>query len=189
MAIYFLRHGKTPATIGNKLNWWEIDQPLATDWLVDFESVDFRDKLISLNIQTIISSPLKRAIQTAKIVSKLFWNNIDIKLEPFFQEQKFWDYSGKSFDEILCWKVWYDMGNISLLYRTSPPNWESWIDFVDRVRNWYNNIEDKNKNILIVSHGWVYRAFMEILKWESSEKVLLNKDYRIQTLEIKPLIF
>lgn len=186
--IYFIRHGKTKTTIEKKLNWWEIDEALDETAFSDFENKEFIEKIKKLNIELIVVSPLKRAFETAKIIKNYLDSTVELITDERFKEQMFGEFSWKEVDKILLENPWYDLSNISLLYRMGNNFWESRYDFVWRVKEWFEELKSLRKNILIVSHGWVYRALMQVISGKSDLETLSDINYRLSTLEIKNII-
>ena len=96
--ITFLRHGESIANANSLLQGqsdWNlspkgIDQAneLATNWLVNNKSFDL-----------IISSPLKRASETARIISQQL--QLPLIFDPVWSERAFGVYEGKSYEEII----------------------------------------------------------------------------------------
>lgn len=100
-------------------------------------------------IDIIISSPLKRAKQTAEIINKQI--NCSIIYKEELSERNFGEFEGKKkteFDFSSCWS-----------YRKNL-RYEKAENIKDLFKRIYNALEDiinkyQGKNILIVSHGGV----------------------------------
>ena len=107
-------------------------------------------------------SPLKRAIQTAKALSK-FVTYSNVIIEKKLIEQNFGDWSGKKISEV--WEVLKKSKtkhNFSFISPdVSPPNGESFKEQSRRVGIWLENLNLlENKNIVIISHAGTIRSIL-----------------------------
>ncbi|MCT4508765.1 MAG: histidine phosphatase family protein [Tepidibacter sp.] len=161
----FIRHGLTLDNESMKLSGF-IDSKLSDTGKnqVKKTSIRLKDEKIDL----IYSSPLKRAINTAKEISKT--NNIDINICDEFKEMNFGDFEGLTFKEIeYNHKEEYErLKNESFKYNF--PNGENMIGFHDRIAKKIDDIikTQDDKTVLIVSHAGVIRACLSHL---------INKDH------------
>ena len=143
--IYIVRHGKTDwntkkITVGRKdvpLNDEGIKQANVTSKLIDNYDIDL-----------IICSPLKRAIETANIVNKN--KKVDIIYDDRIIERNLGALEGKPYttDNDRLWDI-----NIN----TSDFNIESMVEFKERVYSFIDELvkQYKDKNVLLVTHGGV----------------------------------
>lgn len=74
MKLYFARHGRTDANANSPISG-EIDEPLNSEGTI--QANDLAELLGDVHFDAIITSPLKRAYQTAEIVDK--YHNISIR--------------------------------------------------------------------------------------------------------------
>lgn len=145
MKLYFVRHGQTNANVSmtNGQSIAEFDEPLNQKGIQQAERLakDLKD----IEFDAIISSPLKRAIQTAEIVNR--YHHLPIKEDDAWRERQ-----ADTYIDANSWQDLFDFDkNITV------KNSESLQDFFNRV---YSAIDDvktkyKNKTILVVSHGGV----------------------------------
>ncbi len=154
MRIYLIRHGMTLENIQQRY----IGQG---DYLLCEEGINSLKKInIDVNFDYIISSPLSRCVDTAKIV----FNNHKISLlEEDFAEIDFGNFEGKTYqqlkndNEYISWIS--DFKNIAI------PNGESYKEFRCRVLNAFNKLVTDIKlekcNIGVVTHGGVIRTIIE----------------------------
>ncbi len=151
----FIRHGLTLDNESMKLSGF-IDSELSDMGKKQAKQTSIRLK--DEEIDLIYSSPLKRAMDTAKEISKI--NNVNINIFDEFKEMNFGDFEGLTFKEIESdHKEEYErLKNESFEY--SFPNGENMIGFHDRISNKIDHIikEQDGKTVLIVSHGGVIRA-------------------------------
>ena len=152
MKVYLMRHGET--------NW---NKEKKMQGMVDIELNDQgRKKAISnqkkfkkLNIDLIISSPLKRAKETAKLVSE--GTNTPIIYNEKLVERSYGNLEGKNYKGK---EIYENHDTYSLIENTNFENIERVKDLLKRVWEALDEIKEKypNKNILIVSHGGTSRA-------------------------------
>ncbi|MFR6328505.1 MAG: histidine phosphatase family protein [Eisenbergiella sp.] len=110
-----------------------------------------------LQIDIIVSSPLKRAVETSKIVAK--HNNISFYIEEFLIEQNYGIYEG------------VDRRNPQFLnnkrnFAYKYPNGESMMQVAYRVYGGIDKIrqEHQKKDILLITHGGVCRIIRTYFK-------------------------
>ena len=170
MKILFVRHGETnlnnprrmQGISDNELNENGIKQANIVKKIINNEDVDL-----------IIVSPLKRAMQTAEIINSKI--NKKIIIDDRIKEMDYGLLEGEIYSKDY-WNMGYDYKSI---------NGENILDFQERI---YKFIEDikvkyKNKNILIVSHGGVARIFRCYFEGIPEDRNLA--DYGIANCEIK----
>ena len=107
-------------------------------------------------------SPLKRAIQTAKALSKYVTYSKMIN-ENKLVEQNFGDWSGKKISEI--WEILKknkNRHNFSFISPgVSPPNGESFKELSKRVEIWVKHLDlSEGKSIVIISHAGTIRSIL-----------------------------
>ena len=160
--IYFVRHGETKA---NKLRLlfgqtnWDLTQKgrkqaaRAAGMLSEIVKKE--------NINLIISSPLKRAKSTAKIVAKktkikkiILDKDLTEKSEGNWEVKTFWQVRKQDPKNYYKW--------IKEPFKNRPPNGESIADLNKRVKRFYRTILNKylGKNIIVVCHSGPIRLFI-----------------------------
>lgn len=146
--LFIVRHGETDWNV-KKLLQGKTDIELNENGIKQAE--ELIDKLDFNNIDIVISSPLKRAKQTATIIVS---NRLDIKYDDLLIERGFGNYEGKPIEFDLIGKQWdYRLND-------SENEIESIQDCLKRAQQFIDKInkEYKDKNILIVSHGGFIKA-------------------------------
>jgi len=146
MDILLTRHGQTEWNVLKKvqgkadidLNETGIEQAVIT-----------AEKLKNEKIDLIISSPLKRALQTAKIINKT--KNLPIIIDHRISERDFGEFEGKETSEFNFKEFWNYKANKK--YEKA----ENIKEFFDRIYEFLDEIKEtyKNKRVLIVTHGGV----------------------------------
>ena len=144
MKIIFVRHGQTDANASSKsggsqteLNQKGIEQ--AKEVALELKGVD---------IDAIISSPLKRAYQTAEIINE--YHNKPIAVDDRLRELQTGAYV-----DMETWNRLFDFDTTETL-----KGGESLHDFFDRVHACITElaIAYVDKTVLVVSHGGVHHA-------------------------------
>ena len=145
--FYFVRHGQTVWNVQNKI-CGRTDIDLTEKGLEQAKALahEAADK----NLHLILSSPLKRAVKTAKIVSDTC--KISVITDERLIEQNYGLYEGvdgKNEDYLTMKR------NFAYKY----PEGESTMQVVCRIYGFLDEMKSKykDKNILIVSHGGVCR--------------------------------
>lgn len=147
MKLFVARHGQTVWNAQNKV--CGITDVELTEKGIE-QAKELADIVKKHNIDTIISSPLKRAIKTSQIVADK--NYITLQIEESLIEQNYGIYEGvdRKNDNFLANKR-----NFAYRY----PNGESMMQVAYRIYGLIDKIKEQyqGKNILIISHGGVCR--------------------------------
>ncbi len=153
MKLYVVRHGETIWNVENRVQGI-TDIPLTDKGRLD--ATLQKDFVKSLDIDVVISSPLDRAIETAKILTD---NKLPINTDDRIKERDWGLNEGAdidSVDRIDCWDV---------ILNTRVQNIESIQDFMYRVSSFLEDIKVryKDKKVLIVTHSAVIRVIHYLL--------------------------
>lgn len=146
--IYLVRHGQTDWNVEKKIQG-HIDIPLNNEGKQ--QALITADKLKKLKIDKIYSSDLLRTRETAKIISQYF--NVDIILDKRLRGINYGDLEGIPRTE-LNGEVWEVFNKNPEKLHAEPIR-----NVYNRIKNFFEEI-DKNKNILIVTHGGTLRVIM-----------------------------
>lgn len=95
MIIYLMRHGLIQSNRNKIYAGWS-DEELCQEGLADI--IEVSKKLKKLNIEKIYTSPIRRAVQTAKVVADFL--NKEIVIEENLQEMMLGPWEGLSEDEV-----------------------------------------------------------------------------------------
>lgn len=154
--IYVLRHGQTNFNIEGRLQGG-LDTPLNATGIQ--QAKDIIDTLLPLDIDTIYSSPLTRALDTSHIINKVLNVPNEIISVDFLKEITRGEYDGMLSSEVeaINPKV---LSNAFENFFEKPPKGESLGDVYLRVAACLPSvIEDTRwKNLLMVTHGITIRA-------------------------------
>lgn len=165
MLIYIVRHGETKANEQGYLQGWS-DDPLNVNGI---ELAEITGKgMREINFDECISSPLKRARQTAEIILK---NNINLKVPLFFdnriKEINMGSWERKKFRPGEC-----EVDEVQLrTFFTDPfsftgyPGGENIYDVCKRTQSFLKELiaRDDEKTYLVTTHGFALRAMLNCL--------------------------
>lgn len=167
MKLYFARHGQTNSnaqavnqpTVGN-------DEPLNEIGIQ--QASELAEQLKDVGFDVIISSPFKRALQTAEIVNK--HHNLSIDVDNAWQEIQ-----TNGYVDINTWNDLFDFDK-----STSNENTESLTSFFKRIYTALDKLiaEHDDRTVLIVSHGGVQHAL-----YAYANKLPLAGDMRISPMK------
>ena len=153
MKLYVVRHGETIWNVENRVQGI-TDIPLTDKGRLD--ATLLKDLVKDINIDVVISSPLDRAIETARILTD---GKYPINTDDRIKERDWGMNEGAdidSVDRIDCWDV---------ILNTRVQNIESIQDFMYRVSSFLEDIKVryKDKKVLLVTHSAVIRVIHYLL--------------------------
>ena len=153
MNLYVVRHGETIWNVERKVQGI-TDVPLTDKGRS--EAKELQDLISTLNIDVVISSPLDRARETAKI---LINSKLPINTDDRIKERDWGMNEGALIDTVDRWDCW------DVILNTKVQNIECIQDFMDRVSNFIEEIKikHKDKNVLVVTHSAVSRVIHYLL--------------------------
>ena len=153
MKLYVVRHGETIWNAENRVQGVS-DIPLTDKGRLD--ATLQKDFVKSLDIDVVISSPLDRAIETAKLLTD---NKLPINTDDRIKERDWGLNEGANIDEVDKWDCW------DLILNTRVQNIESIQDFMYRVSSFLEDIKVryKDKKVLLVTHSAVIRVIHYLL--------------------------
>ncbi|WP_353893885.1 alpha-ribazole phosphatase [Proteinivorax hydrogeniformans] len=160
MHLYIVRHGETDF---NKAGVYlgRTDCSLNEQGITQAKKIGCRLKKTKFDL--VISSPLKRCMETTKIITKR--EEKDILVEPRLMELDFGKWEGLDFKKVKkdypnSWKSWCKNWK-----HTTLPEGESFMDMYSRVRQVVSNVILKrdDSKVLIVSHKGCLQAITTIL--------------------------
>jgi len=169
--IYLVRHGESTLNIKKVYYGW-TDCDLSEDGIK--QANDVEKIMEKINYEYIISSPLKRALNTAQIINsekelinsnKKLISNKEIIIDNRLKEINFGDWENKTYKQLQSLNS--DIFNkwCNDWKNTSPPQGESFIDLYKRVVEFTNHLihNHKDENVLIVAHQGVLRIIVSYL--------------------------
>lgn len=156
MEIVFIRHGQTDVNKDNRLQGAQVDAELnerGREYAKKAAANFNEDKF-----DVVYSSPMKRAVETAKIFTK---GKKELKLDPRLLEFDFGDWDGKKMDEIA--RDYPDVvdpwGKVNRDYVKYALNGESYEEFDKRCGEFLDEMYQKytDQSVLVVAHGRLIR--------------------------------
>lgn len=143
--LYFIRHGES---VGNAEGWYagRIDTPLTEKGRQQAQAAGRKAKQEGMNFDLIISSPLSRALDTARIVAEEVGYPLDkIQSNPMLIERNYGQMGGKP------WQADVDFDNV-----IDAESSDELLARAKEVIAWLHQIEEDK--VLIVCHGSIGRA-------------------------------
>lgn len=162
MKLYVIRHGRTPWNEKGLMQGW-VNIKLSETGKKEAEYI--REKLKNINFDVCISSPLKRTLETASIVTN---GKCKIVTDELLIERNLGEFEGKKYDDYQKLNYWnYKLNND--LYGVEPVK-----NILKRTSDFLNNLKEKDyKTVLIVSHAATIRAINYNIKgYDSNTKFL-----------------
>ncbi len=148
--FYFLRHGETDWNLKG-ITMGQTDIELNATGLKQAEKV--AESLKDTKFESVATSPLKRAFQTAQIISEKM--NIPLTIIDEFKEISLGSSQGKP-SQLSKIKEWRNGAEIE--------GAELFSELIQRVRIGLDRAFKLQEPVLIVAHGGVYWAIQKILK-------------------------
>jgi broad specificity phosphatase PhoE len=173
MKVVVVRHGETTSNATHRLMGQRIDDALNAKGVKQAEMIT--KELQNYHFDLIITSPLKRARETAEIINK----NIGVPL-VVRDELKERDFG------LLSGKTWSEMDNetgrtsgesmkndFDQVYNYRPQGGESAQDVKDRIINFFHDVKEhfSDKKVLIVAHGGILRMAHLLFKEEKLQHI------------------
>ncbi len=156
MKIYVVRHGETEDNVKGLVQG-QNDSPLTLKGIKEAEKL--KNLIKNKNIDIVISSPLKRAYETAKI---LVDNSLNINIDSRIIERN-WGLCERAkvdeVDHVDCWNYYLNVNNNGIE--------ELW-EVIERVSEFVEDLKRryKDENILVVTHSaiskCIYYCFNDI---------------------------
>lgn len=146
MKIYVVRHGQTDWNVKNRLQG-NVDVPLNTEGIIQARNLSTLIKNIDFDV--IFSSPLSRALDTAKIINK--YHNVDLQVNDALLERNYGSIEGiygNEYDKFLYWD--YEVNCTDKNVESIQHFFDRIYKFIDYLKKYYSN-----NNILLVTHSGV----------------------------------
>ncbi len=194
--IYLARHGQNLDNANGILNGHR-DEPLTDVGMKQAHEVAEKIKAANLTFDTIYSSPLKRAFETAQIISTELGQSTPIIL-PDLIERDFGSMTGQLASDIeqLCAPDIIKTETVT--YFLSPTGAETFPQLISRAKRLLQSITDEHSdgNILLVTHGdfgkMIYAAYYDLdwmkvltqFHFGNSELLLLSPDSKAENAHV-----
>jgi broad specificity phosphatase PhoE len=148
--IYLVRHGETDANAARVVQ--TPDVPLSARGRVQAQALGRR--LADAGVARIVSSDLRRAVETAEIVARA--TGAALRFDAGLEERNFGDVRGTAYAELAEDLFGPDF---------APPGGETWADFHARVDAAWARVlahaDEVGGDLAVVTHGLVCRAVVQ----------------------------
>lgn len=153
LKIYITRHGQNKDNVSGILNGHR-DEPLTTKGVEQAQEIAGKIKEAGIAFDTICSSPLQRAWETAQIISDKI-HSVPPEKEPLLIERDFGSMTGKNISDIEKLCAPNILKTDSITYFLNPEGAETFSDLLNRGGVILDKIQAKHKtgNVLLVTHG------------------------------------
>ncbi len=183
--IFIVRHAQTEWNKKKIFTGW-VDVSLSKEGKEQAKKI--KEILKDEKIDIVISSPMKRCIETYKIIMEER-KNYEVIHNYNIIERRYGVLEGKSKEQVKKENPFVYQYVFHRGYFEGPPLGESFKDVEDRILlffDWLNNFLNKNKgkNILICAHGNSIRLMLKIL-----DNLSIDKTCRIEISQEKPYIY
>lgn len=162
--VTLVRHGQTDWNVAKRSQGAEADNELNDTGRQ--QAVELADSLRDQQFDAIICSDLKRAKETAAILSSELSVEVTEELSDL-RERYTGDWSGQDINKILDENPYLHHDAFSTTYHfQTPPNGESLNDLLERTERVRDTLlsDYAGKKVLLVSHGGTTRALMTVLQ-------------------------
>ena len=151
MSVYLIRHGLTNGNLEGRYIGCRTDEPLCE------QGIRLLGALHLPNISSVYVSPMRRCIQSARIL----FPDAEPVIVQDFRECDFGDFEGKNHLELNgdpAYQAWIDSGG-----ELPFPNGESRKEFVSRSVSAFRSLRvfDSGRDCAVVAHGGTIMAIME----------------------------
>lgn len=146
MDIVFVRHGRTRINQEGKYGGF-LDTEISEEGLAEIKRIE--EHLRNIEFDAVYASPLKRAVQSARILGR------DFTIDDRLREMNFGIFEGLSYKETVdrypeeskCWGQ--DYINYCI------PDGESMKQVYERTLDFINSLDKSMKRVLVVTHGGI----------------------------------
>lgn len=148
MNLYVIRHGETNVNVNGLINGHNT---IGLNETGIMQAKKASEEIGKLKLDLIFCSPLERTKETCSYINI---NKIGVIYNSCLAERYAGDLEGKTIKQI-DWDLWYDYTK-SVIYN----NTEGFKSVYDRITIFLNWLKEnyKDKNILLVTHGDVFKA-------------------------------
>jgi len=172
MALYFVRHGQTDWNLQRRFQS-RSDVPLNATGILQAQNIGNEFKRRKLIFNVVYSSPMQRAVDTAKIITADSAPHIE--LEPCFLELNLGEYEGRFETDLVqvfgeSYQEWRDSE-----FTIAPPGGETIFEAVARVREVLFGLKQSamDNNVLIVAHQSILVAMKIAITGLTDRKTLV----------------
>jgi broad specificity phosphatase PhoE len=196
LRLYLVRHGENPANLTKRFSCRRVDEGLTTKGILQARQTAafFRQLELSRGDwlgQTVVTSPLKRAIETATIIANGL--NLDVSIMEAFREIDVGDLEGRPATKA-DWAFHQDV--MSKWIDGQPearfPGGENYHELWARVQGGLKQLAERHpgQRLLIVGHGGIFTVTLRDLCPGIDLEWLRNSRWDncgVTEIELKPM--
>jgi broad specificity phosphatase PhoE len=181
MIIYLIRHGQSEGNVKSDkkhiIHGQKDKSSLTKKGIKQIKKISQLINKQKIKIDLIITSPQKRALQSAMIIKNNLKNNILLNIDDRLKDQDFGDFEGKSWYEIKeKYQSFFTLYQKNHL-KTPWPKGEAKIDIIKRLSSFLNDIKKiKQKNVLIVTHEEIIRIILALIFNDKKYEIFKRRD-------------
>lgn len=186
MKLFFIRHGQTDWNLYGKIQG-SHDIELNDTGIIQAEELSKKVLELNYKFSKIYSSPQKRAVKTAEILSRV--TNMDYMPMEGLEEINLGEWEGLSWKEVKeKYPTEYEEWYMNRRY-AKPPKGESYQDVLERVLTAMHKIIDENSHdVAIVTHSAVIMClqcyitntpFDEMMKFKTDNSTITEADSKL----------
>lgn len=186
MKLFFIRHGQTDWNLYGKIQG-SHDIELNDTGIIQAEELSKKVLELNYKFSKIYSSPQKRAVKTAEILSRV--TNMDYMSMEGLEEINLGEWEGLSWKEVKeKYPTEYEEWYMNRRY-AKPPKGESYQDVLERVLTAMHKIIDENSHdVAIVTHSAVIMClqcyitntpFDEMMKFKTDNSTITEADSKL----------
>jgi len=149
--IYFVRHGESEANVEKKFAGQKEDSPLTELGRLQAKQAALDLFKNNYKIDRIITSPLARAYETAKIIAKEAKLDLELEVDQRIAEYDMGELTGT---------IYHKISSRELINAIGAEDSQA---FQARVQDFLKELKQADGNVLIVSHAGVGRI-IEVIK-------------------------
>ncbi len=129
-----------------------------------------KERLSSRNLAAIVSSPMERTEETAKILAAD--TGLNVEVDGRFNELEFGAWQGKTFAELMEDPSWGEYNQYRSIHR--PPGGESLVEVQGRAWKGMQSLCGRfgNSTVLVVSHADVIRSILVLVLGMPADNLL-----------------
>jgi broad specificity phosphatase PhoE len=154
MTTFFLIRHASCSGLGRTL--WGRTPGICLNEKGKMQAQRLTDRFDGITLQSIYSSPLERAVETAETIARTM--KLEVRKNPAFDEIHFGDWTGKAFDALSGDEHWRQFNNQRST--TTIPGGESFLQVQSRVVTELNELSRQHGSarVAVVSHADVIKA-------------------------------
>ena len=156
--VIFVRHGETEWNAEQRFHG-QADVPLSEKGVKQAQNLG--NILKNYEVNSIYSSNLTRAINTAQIIANILKLEAPLNIRENLKELDMGDWEGKTYSEIVQTNPQFSKRFFNQECRMDPPNGETIEELALRSQEIISEILEREKeNVLVVTHGAVIQVLL-----------------------------